>query len=218
MPTNALCNCYMVRWWAFFIAVYGRINHRQHPGEFEGASAAYASLFILTFATKKMLNSKADKSINHSSPVITIAKNEIRFSKACHTRLDDCEYVELLYHPILQVIILRKSGHDSSTAIHWQNANDICNRFSSRAFAGAILDEMNWKQDCRYRQHGNRHICPASVRRKRLVRGHVLRGDGEPSVPQGGQPPSGDGSPYSNKREASSSGYSTDGNASLFRF
>lgn len=39
--------------------------------------------------------------INHSSPVITIAKNEIRFSKACHTRLDDCEYVELLYHPIL---------------------------------------------------------------------------------------------------------------------
>lgn len=92
--------------------------------------------------------------INHSSPVITIAKNEIRFSKACHTRLDDCEYVELLYHPILQVIILRKSGHDSSTAIHWQNANDIYNRFSSRAFAGAILDEMNWKQDCRYQCRG----------------------------------------------------------------
>ena len=42
--------------------------------------------------------------INHSSPVITIAKNEIRFSKACHTRLDDCEYVELLYQPILQVM------------------------------------------------------------------------------------------------------------------
>lgn len=27
MPTNALCNCYMVRWWAFFIAVYGRIAY-----------------------------------------------------------------------------------------------------------------------------------------------------------------------------------------------
>jgi len=25
----------------------GRINHRQHPGRFEGASAAYAGLFIL---------------------------------------------------------------------------------------------------------------------------------------------------------------------------
>lgn len=47
--------------------------------------------------------------INQSSPVITISKNGIRFSKACHTRLDDCEHVELLYHPILQVVILRKS-------------------------------------------------------------------------------------------------------------
>ena len=46
--------------------------------------------------------------INQSSPVITISKNGIRFSKACHTRLDDCEHVELLYHPILQVVILRR--------------------------------------------------------------------------------------------------------------
>ena len=48
--------------------------------------------------------------INQSSPVMTISKNGIRFSKACHTRLDDCEEVELLYNPILQVVILRKSS------------------------------------------------------------------------------------------------------------
>ena len=36
--------------------------------------------------------------INQSSPVMTVSKNGIRFSKACHTRLDDCEYVELLLH------------------------------------------------------------------------------------------------------------------------
>ena len=36
--------------------------------------------------------------INQSSPVMTISKNGIRFSKACHSRLDDCEYVELLYN------------------------------------------------------------------------------------------------------------------------
>lgn len=34
--------------------------------------------------------------INQSSPVITISKNEIRFSKACHTRLDDCEHICVL--------------------------------------------------------------------------------------------------------------------------
>ena len=59
--------------------------------------------------------------INQSSPVMTISKNGIRFSKACHSRLDDCEYVELLYHPILQVVILRKSNHGSSTAMHWRD-------------------------------------------------------------------------------------------------
>ena len=32
--------------------------------------------------------------INQSSPVMTISKNGIRFSKACHSRLDDCEYTE----------------------------------------------------------------------------------------------------------------------------
>ena len=77
--------------------------------------------------------------INQSSPVITISKNGIRFSKACHTRLDDCEYVELLYHPILQVVILRKSNHDFSTAMHWREDNDVHSAFSARAFSGLVL-------------------------------------------------------------------------------
>lgn len=74
--------------------------------------------------------------INQSSPVITISKNGIRFSKACHTRLDDCEHVELLYHPILQVVILRKSNRDASTAIHWENKDKICSSFSCLQSAG----------------------------------------------------------------------------------
>ena len=80
--------------------------------------------------------------INQSSPVITISKNGICFSKACHTRLDDCEHVELLYHPILQVVILRKSNPDASTAIHWENKDKICSSFSSRAFSGVIFEAM----------------------------------------------------------------------------
>ena len=67
--------------------------------------------------------------INQSSPVMTISQNGIRFSKACHTRLDDCEYVELLYHPILQVVILRKINCDSSTAMQWREGNDVHSAF-----------------------------------------------------------------------------------------
>ena len=104
--------------------------------------------------------------INQSSPVITISKNGIRFSKACHTRLDDCEYVELLYHPILQVVILRKSNRDASTAIHWENKDKICNSFSSRAFSGVIFEAMNWKWSCRYQCRG---ICRGEENAKFLI-------------------------------------------------
>lgn len=104
--------------------------------------------------------------INQSSPVITISKNGIRFSKACHTRLDDCEHVELLYHPILQVVILRKSNRDASTAIHWENKDKICSSFSSKAFSGVIFEAMNWKLSCRYQCRG---ICRGEENAKFLI-------------------------------------------------
>lgn len=104
--------------------------------------------------------------INQSSPVITISKNGIRFSKACHTRLDDCEYVELLYHPILQVVILRKSNHDFSTAMHWREDNDVHSAFSARAFSGLVFQTLNWRRNCRYQCRG---ICRGQGNAKFLI-------------------------------------------------
>ena len=104
--------------------------------------------------------------INQSSPVMTISKNGIRFSKACHTRLDNCEYVELLYHPILQVVILRKSIHGSSTEMHWKNKNKIYSNFSSKAFSGAVFEAMNWKRNHRYQCRG---ICHGQENAKFLI-------------------------------------------------
>ena len=104
--------------------------------------------------------------INQSSPVMTISKNGIRFSKACHTRLDGYEYVELLYHPILQVVILRKSNCDSSTAMHWQDDNDVHSAFSARAFSGLVFQTLNWKRSCRYQCRG---ICRGRENAKFLI-------------------------------------------------
>ena len=104
--------------------------------------------------------------INQSSPVITISKNGIRFSKACHTRLDDCEYVELLYHPILQVVILRKNNRKSSTAMRWRDDNDVHSAFSARAFSGLVFQTLNWKRNCRYQCRG---ICQKRENAKFLL-------------------------------------------------
>ena len=104
--------------------------------------------------------------INQSSPVITISKNGIRFSKACHTRLDDCEHVELLYHPILQVVILRKNNRKSSTAMRWRDDNDVHSAFSARAFSGLVFQTLNWKRNCRYQCRG---ICQKRENAKFLI-------------------------------------------------
>ena len=104
--------------------------------------------------------------INQSSPVITISKNGIRFSKACHTRLDDCEHVELLYHPILQVVILRKNNCKSSTAMRWRDDNDVHSAFSARAFSGLVFQTLNWRRNCRYQCRG---ICQERENAKFLL-------------------------------------------------
>lgn len=104
--------------------------------------------------------------ISQSSPVMTISKNGIRFSKACHTRLDDCEYVEVLYHPILQVVILRKSNQCSSTTMHWQEDNDVHSVFSAGAFSSMVFQMLNWKMNCRYQCRG---ICRGQENTKFLL-------------------------------------------------
>ncbi len=97
---------------------------------------------------------------------MTISKNEIRFSKACHTRLDDCEDVELLYHPILQVVILRKNNCKSSTAMRWRDDNDVHSAFSARAFSGLVFQTLNWRRNCRYQCRG---ICQERENAKFLL-------------------------------------------------
>ena len=97
---------------------------------------------------------------------MTISKNGIRFSKACHSRLDDCEYVELLYHPILQVVILRKSNHGFSTTMRWRDDNDVHSAFSARAFSGLVFQTLNWRRNCRYQCRG---ICQERENAKFLL-------------------------------------------------
>ena len=83
-----------------------------------------------------------------------------------YSRLDDCEYVELLYHPILQVVILRKSNHGFSTTMRWRDDNDVHSAFSARAFSGLVFQTLNWKRNCRYQCRG---ICQERENAKFLL-------------------------------------------------
>ena len=75
-------------------------------------------------------------------------------------------YVELLYHPILQVVILRKSNHGFSTVMHWRDDNDVHSVFSARAFSGLVFQTLNWKMNYRYQCRG---ICRGQGNAKFLI-------------------------------------------------
>lgn len=74
--------------------------------------------------------------------------------------------MELLYHSILQVVILRKSNCDSSTAMHWREGNDVHSVFSARAFSGLVFQTLNWRMNYRYQCRG---ICRGQENAKFLL-------------------------------------------------
>lgn len=57
--------------------------------------------------------------LNRSMPALTITNKSIEFNKACHDRLDNCEWVEMLYHPILQAVVLREGSPDHTNSFRW---------------------------------------------------------------------------------------------------
>lgn len=82
--------------------------------------------------------------MNQSNPSLTVNTKSIKFNKACHKKLDNCEYIEILYHPILQVVAIRPSAPDNPNAVKWDNGDKPIPSLSSKAFTEAIYEKMDW--------------------------------------------------------------------------
>lgn len=93
--------------------------------------------------------------LNNSMPSITITPKRLKFNKVCHDRLDDCRYIELLYHPILQMLIIRKSGKELSNALGWVSASDKnIGSFISKAFSKALYEGLGWNTEYSFKFRG----------------------------------------------------------------
>lgn len=94
--------------------------------------------------------------IGRDTPTITISKKRIAFSKGCFDRLKQSLYVEILYHPILQAIVVRACDEDAVNAICTISTRTGKRIMSVRApaFAAAIYEKMNWLQDYDFRFKG----------------------------------------------------------------
>ena len=93
--------------------------------------------------------------ITRSVPVLTITTNKIQLNKVCHERLGNCMYVEMLYHPILQALIVRECDADNLNAVKWEDIDGKQDfNFTAKAFCNAIYEQLLWIRDFKFKFKG----------------------------------------------------------------
>lgn len=93
--------------------------------------------------------------LNRNMPALTITNKSIKFNKACHERLDNCEWVEMLYHPILQAVVLREGSPDHTNSFRWvtDSGKNVVST-STNAFSKAVYESMSWIKEYQFRFRG----------------------------------------------------------------
>lgn len=91
--------------------------------------------------------------ISQGTPTLTITGRRLKFNKKCFDKMRSCKNIEFLYHPILQMIVIREC--DDNSGITWQteDGRPILS-FSSPAFCKAVYEQMDWISDLEFRFRG----------------------------------------------------------------
>ena len=116
--------------------------------------------------------------MGRDTPALTLSTKSMSFNQACHTRMGDCEYIEVLYHPILQTLIIRESEEDNPNAVRWVNDDGKpITAISSKAYSNSIYEEMGWIRGYRFRfrgiarERGGAHIIFFHLEEPRILTG-----------------------------------------------
>ncbi len=93
--------------------------------------------------------------LNSSMPTLTITNNSIKFNKACHSKLNNCTNIEVLYHPILRSIMIREAEDDAVNSIRWVTAEgNAGGKITTAALSEIIYQSLNWKMEYHFRFRG----------------------------------------------------------------
>lgn len=93
--------------------------------------------------------------IGKDTPTLILTQKQIKFNKKCHEKLDGCAYIEMLYHPMLQAVMIRPCGEGAGNSIRWENNRGrIQEEISAHAFCGAVYDMMDWIPEYGFRFRG----------------------------------------------------------------
>jgi len=91
--------------------------------------------------------------IGRDTPTLTISRRQLKFNRRCHERFGGGRKIELLYHPLLQAIIIRTCGEGCGFAWRNEEGSPILN-FSAKAFCEAIYEGQDWISSYSFRFRG----------------------------------------------------------------
>ena len=93
--------------------------------------------------------------MGRNTPTLTMSNRSLSFNRTCHERLGNCEFIEVLYHPVLQTIVVRESDDSRQNSVRWVNDEGKPTSYiSAKAYANSIYEEMGWICDYRFRFRG----------------------------------------------------------------
>ena len=93
--------------------------------------------------------------LNSSMPSLTVTAKNLKFNKVCHDRLNNCRYIDILYHPILQMLIIRKSMGKTSNSVEWRTINEKnIASIGSKAFSRALYEGLDWNKEYNFKFRG----------------------------------------------------------------
>lgn len=94
--------------------------------------------------------------VTRFSPTLTFKGNRIYFNKACMSKLDDADYVEMLFEPEERLIAIRKSNKDQPFAFKWRASDGRGISRSCSGFMLTLCELMKWNDSYQYRLSGTK--------------------------------------------------------------
>ena len=92
--------------------------------------------------------------ISRSTPTVTVSRKYLKFSKATMERFSGCEYVEILYHPILKVLALRSSKPDAPNSYRLGKEKVQPISILAAPFSKVLYQELDWIKSYNFRFRG----------------------------------------------------------------
>lgn len=92
--------------------------------------------------------------MSRSDPQLTLSPRSLKMNRICRERLGRKKYVEVLYHPVLEVIAVRNCDESNPNAILWGDDKKNGLQLCSAAFSGAVYDKQDWMKRYKFRFRG----------------------------------------------------------------